>query len=645
MSPRKKKPNSNTKKKACTARRQSARLKPLSTSSPKTKPKSSTDIVIQSPRRSTSPTKRPSPTKHTSPTKRTIPKGKQQNRGRSKSQTKGRGRSTPKRATEQVSKNRNDTLTFHLWLQILKKYKEKKGHADVPYDKVATGGYRLGRWVANMRRAYALIQVGENPRRKLSKMMMDSLTEIGFDWKFDETKEVAFYVERHRMEYATKLARFKFENKHLDFPKGSDLKTYFDKVQCLYSNNRLSESTYSIFSAQGFCFLNDGGGVRDKWFDEGFSSYSQNRTGRECKKWVEEVKRRCVKGTLEESQLIMLTSVGFPLTIESEQELNARMEEKKRKRMMKSTITHNDTTPDRYSEVESIPGSGGNIEGSSSKFAAGGSNNFHSESFDEEDDDLLESETTPRKPPANKRLKILRSGIKKKEFPELSSSESDDSSGNITVSDESLSFGPGGPSFTLLGETSVGAKKTGDDKMVPVLEYKYGIGFPRTTCDICKKQGTQHYCHFKSENGKFMCDGVRICGVSFCHLCNEVEDQSNRCSKCFEIEMKQKDNEGGKQAEEEAIVEQDNEEDSTRKDEETVEEGSSEGDDQTSKEDSNNSDEEESDEESCHGSNKKYTKAELDKMDLATLRSMAKENKVEGYQKRTIVRNLVKLWE
>ncbi len=42
---------------------------------------------------------------------------------------------------------------------------------------------------------------------------------------------------------------------------------------------------------------------------------------------------------------------------------------------------------------------------------------------------------------------------------------------------------------------------------------------------------------------------------------------------------------------------------------------------------------------------KKYTRNELNKMDFATLKIIAKKNKVMGAQRRTIVPNLLKLWK
>lgn len=120
------------------------------------------------------------------------------------------------KGVRKLSNQQNQTLSFECWFKILKKYKKKNGHTDVKFKYITDkgDGYRLGRWVSNIRSAYRDKMLGKRKANiKLTEAYIWKLQDIGFDFQHDfEDHPMAeeFHINLE------KLAQFKMKHGHMN---------------------------------------------------------------------------------------------------------------------------------------------------------------------------------------------------------------------------------------------------------------------------------------------------------------------------------------------------------------------------------------------------------------------------------------------
>ena len=151
-------------------------------------------------------------------------------------------------------------ITFKAMLSYLKKYKQKHGNLEVPYNfEILNGSVKLGKWCSNIRVAYKRKMTGKKPGRKLTNSMLKELKEIGFELNFDsacieDDKEVEHH-EDVRVDFFKKLRQFssfKISNGHCNIPSDHVLYPWCELMRKKKKEGTLGEGNVNALEAVGF---------------------------------------------------------------------------------------------------------------------------------------------------------------------------------------------------------------------------------------------------------------------------------------------------------------------------------------------------------------------------------------------------------
>ncbi|GFH47162.1 hypothetical protein CTEN210_03637 [Chaetoceros tenuissimus] len=125
-------------------------------------------------------------------------------KSRRESQAQIQFASSKKIVVTQKGKKQKERLTFEERLDIMKKYKEKHGHCNIPSTNESMG--RFCKYIRQIKLGSA--KQGKLATYKLTKERIEQLDELGFTWKFDRSFDF----------YFSALQSFKEEKGHCNVP-------------------------------------------------------------------------------------------------------------------------------------------------------------------------------------------------------------------------------------------------------------------------------------------------------------------------------------------------------------------------------------------------------------------------------------------
>jgi hypothetical protein len=196
---------------------------------------------------------------------------------------------------------------YNEWLKnygLLVKYKMINGNTDVPA-RTKVEGVAIGTWVVRQR------AVKEN----LSKIQIDKLDEIGFDWNPNETNWQALYNELK--DYFDKHGH---SNIPVIFSENPHLGKFCFKQRQNFRNDILKTDKIKLLEDIEFVWF-----PQDKSFEDNlkllFDFYSVNghfkvpskKEFRQLTNWFNAQKRHIRKGTLSEEKLKMFKEIGYEM--------------------------------------------------------------------------------------------------------------------------------------------------------------------------------------------------------------------------------------------------------------------------------------------------------------------------------------------
>ena len=144
--------------------------------------------------------------------------------------------------------------SFEESFQYLLKFRKQFGNFEMTRDYITPDGYRLGRWVKNLRFAYKTLKETGTTNRTLEQAHIDRLLAIGFEFERLEKAKVPWETRLQQLkQYKDRLGTTKVPNayKHDD-----NLGGWVDTVRHRYNGKRnyapLAESQINDLNALGF---------------------------------------------------------------------------------------------------------------------------------------------------------------------------------------------------------------------------------------------------------------------------------------------------------------------------------------------------------------------------------------------------------
>jgi hypothetical protein len=412
-------------------------------------------------------------------------------------------------AHNKKSGNRMRTYNFRKMVKCVESIMEDEGSD--PQFKVTRkldDGTNIGKWVADIRSAYRAIQKGEKPNRSLLPYQIELLNKINFMWheerahknrhrsksqiqKERERTSIDVKESRNFIQQCSKLRAFSNENKHFNVPESNPLGKWWKEVKDKILQDELPQEHKLLLDRLKIPVINKEWSI--KFFQ--FIGLSDPREvledeSHELHPWVEYTKRLIAQNALTPEEVELLSGLG--VKVEEEIEV-ATANEGSQSLQVSEPVVAEGTNTNESSRSLSVP----------KQIVLEGTNTNESSQTSSED---------------------LNSAFDKDSSSDSASMTID---GNTAPPDD-LRPPPTHP-------------VNGKGKSLPTLIMDARGVLPVTSCDVCEKIDTQHYCLRRviSTARYELLQGNRsegyICGLATCHECrlSKGVESSNRCVECY----------------------------------------------------------------------------------------------------------------